>query len=225
MAVQKEIKRPDRDLVKALAEFGTATLHEAYGKKGAMPFYIKPLYPGMKVCGPALTVAVSPGDNLMIHYAMTLAQPGDVLVVDAKGFTEAGPWGDIMTTAAIVRGIAGLVIDGCVRDAETIREMGFAVFARGTSMKGTPPRPCPAMSTCRSPVRRCLFIPAISSSAMMMAWSSSLLPPRRPYWSRRASVRAAKTKSAVSSRPGKQRWSCSAWTRYSSRWESNNNYE
>ncbi len=137
MAVQKEIKRPDRDLVKALAEFGTATLHEAYGKKGAMPFYIKPLYPGMKVCGPALTVAVSPGDNLMIHYAMTLAQPGDVLVVDAKGFTEAGPWGDIMTTAAIVRGIAGLVIDGCVRDAETIREMGFAVFARGTSMKGT----------------------------------------------------------------------------------------
>lgn len=137
MAVHKKFERPDTGLVKALGAFGTATLHEAYGKKGAMPFYIKPLYPGMKVCGPALTVAVSPGDNLMIHYAMTLAQPGDVLVVDAKGFTEAGPWGDIMTTAAMVRGIAGLVIDGCVRDAETIREMGFAVFARGTSMKGT----------------------------------------------------------------------------------------
>ncbi len=137
MAVHKKIERPDNELVKALGAFGTATLHEAHGKKGAMPFYMKPLYPGMKVCGPALTVAVSPGDNLMIHYAMTLAQPGDVLVVDAKGFTEAGPWGDIMTTAAMVRGIAGLVIDGCVRDAETIREMGFAVFARGTSMKGT----------------------------------------------------------------------------------------
>jgi 4-hydroxy-4-methyl-2-oxoglutarate aldolase len=137
MVVQKNFERPHTELIAALRGCETATLHEAQGKRGAMPYYIKPLYPGMKVCGPALTVAVSPGDNLMIHYAMTLAQPGDVLVVDAKGFTEAGPWGDLMTTAAMVKGIIGLVIDGCVRDAETIREMGFPVFARGTSMKGT----------------------------------------------------------------------------------------
>ncbi len=137
MAVAKDFERPPAELVAALGEHDAATLHEALGKRGAMPFYIKPLYPGMKVCGPALTVAVPPGDNLLIHYALTLARAGDVLVVDAKGFTEAGPWGDIMTTAALERGIAGLVIDGCVRDAETIRDMGFAVFARGTSMKGT----------------------------------------------------------------------------------------
>lgn len=137
MVVNKDFARPDPRLIAAFQGHATATLHEAMGKKGAMPFYMKPLYPGMKLCGPALTVAVPPGDNLMIHYAMTLARPGDVLVVDANGFTEAGPWGDIMTTAAMVRGIAGLVIDGCVRDAETIRQMGFAVFARGANMKGT----------------------------------------------------------------------------------------
>lgn len=137
MVVHKDFERPDRGLLTAIGQQATATLHEALGKQGAMAFHIKPLYRGMKLCGPALTVAVPPGDNLMIHYAMTLARPGDVLVVDASGFTEAGPWGDIMTTAAMAQGIAGLVIDGCVRDAETLHELGFSVFARGTSMKGT----------------------------------------------------------------------------------------
>ncbi|MFQ5935676.1 MAG: 4-carboxy-4-hydroxy-2-oxoadipate aldolase/oxaloacetate decarboxylase [Acidiferrobacterales bacterium] len=137
MTVNKDFERAAAHAVAALRRYGTATLHEALGQRGAMPFEIKPLYSGMRLCGPALTVAVAPGDNLMIHYALTLAQPGDVLVVDAKGFTEAGPWGDIMTTAAMAKGIAGLVIDGCVRDAESLNAMGFAVFARGTSMKGT----------------------------------------------------------------------------------------
>lgn len=137
MAVRKDFPRPPAELIARLRELGAATLHEALGKRGAMPFYMKPLYSGMKLCGPALTVAAPPGDNLIIHYALTLARPGDVLVVDAKGFTEAGPWGDLMTTAARARGITGLVIDGCVRDGEAIRDMGFAVFARGTSMKGT----------------------------------------------------------------------------------------
>jgi 4-hydroxy-4-methyl-2-oxoglutarate aldolase len=137
MVVHKDFARPSAELIKALQGHDAATLHEALGKRGAMPFYIKPLYHGMKVCGPAITVDVAPGDNLMIHYAITLAQPGDVLVVDAKGFTEGGPWGDLMTTAAMTKGIVGLVIDGCVRDAQTIHDMGFDVFARGTSMKGT----------------------------------------------------------------------------------------
>lgn len=136
MAVKKDFPRPGPELVTAFRTIGASTIFEAAGKKGAMPFAIKPLYPGMKVCGPALTVFAPPGDNLMLHYAITIAKPGDVLVIDTMGFTEMALWGDIMATAAMVRGVSGLVIDGCVRDAETLRSMGFNVFARGANMRG-----------------------------------------------------------------------------------------
>jgi 4-hydroxy-4-methyl-2-oxoglutarate aldolase len=82
-------------------------------------------------------VDTRPADNLMLHYALLKARPGDVLVVDAKGFVEAGPWGDVLTAAAMKRGIAGLVIHGAVRDANAIESMGFPVFCRGLSIKGT----------------------------------------------------------------------------------------
>jgi 4-hydroxy-4-methyl-2-oxoglutarate aldolase len=78
-----------------------------------------------------------PADNLMLHHAVLKAKPGDVLVVDAKGFMEAGPWGDVLTIQAMQNGIAGLVINGCVRDANLITELGFPVFCRGLSIKGT----------------------------------------------------------------------------------------
>ena len=136
MGVERNFPRPDGQLLDAYRGQATATVFEVNGKKGAMAFAIKPLYPGMKVCGPALPVFAPPGDNLMLHYAITVARPGDVLVVDAMGFTEMAAWGDIMTTAAQARGIAGLVIDGCVRDAEAIRGMAFPVFARGANMRG-----------------------------------------------------------------------------------------
>lgn len=136
MGVERNFPRPDGQILDAYRGQATATVYEANGKKGAMAFAIKPLYPGMKVCGPALPVFAPPGDNLMLHYAITVARPGDVLVVDAMGFTEMAAWGDIMTTAAQARGVAGLVIDGCVRDAEAIRGMGFPVFARGANMRG-----------------------------------------------------------------------------------------
>lgn len=137
MTVNRSFPRPDAALLDAYRTQAAATLHEAMGKRGAMSFPIKPLYAGMKVCGPALTVRCAPGDNLMVHAAMSLIEPGDVLVVDFHGNTEAGPWGDVLTAAAQARGVAGLVIDGCVRDAALIRQMGFPVFARGTNMKGT----------------------------------------------------------------------------------------
>ena len=137
MTIVKEFPRPAPDLVASFRGQSPATLHEAMGKKGAMSFPIKPLYPGMTLYGTAVTVSGGPTDNLMIHAAMALTRPGDVLVVDFKGMTEAGPWGDVLTEAAIQRGLAGLVIDGCVRDAAAIRKMGFPVFCRGTSMKGT----------------------------------------------------------------------------------------
>ena len=137
MTVVKDFPRPAPDLVAAFRGQSPATLHEAMGKKGAMSFPIKPLYQGMTLFGTAVTVSGGPTDNLMIHAAMALTRPGDVLVVDFKGMTEAGPWGDVLTEAALQRGLAGLVIDGCVRDAAAIRQMGFPVFCRGTSMKGT----------------------------------------------------------------------------------------
>lgn len=120
-----------------LKAFGTATIHEAQGQKGALDGGLKPLDPGVRMAGPALTVDLRPGDNLMVHYALTKARPGDVLVLDAKGFTEAGPWGDVLTLAVQQVGLAGLVINGAVRDGNAIVEMGFPVFCRGLSIKGT----------------------------------------------------------------------------------------
>jgi 4-hydroxy-4-methyl-2-oxoglutarate aldolase len=129
--------RPTKQQLHRLKQFGTATVHEAQGGTGALHSAIKPLHPSMTLAGPALTVDCKPADNLAIQHAVTVAQPGDVLVVDAKAFTEAGPWGDILTLYAQQAGIAGLVIDGSVRDSRAIVEMSFPVFSRGISIKGT----------------------------------------------------------------------------------------
>ncbi|MBN3497734.1 4-carboxy-4-hydroxy-2-oxoadipate aldolase/oxaloacetate decarboxylase [Arthrobacter pascens] len=120
-----------------LLSLGTATVYEAQGQRGSIASAIRPIHPDMKVVGTALTVNTAPGDNLMLHQAVLMAQPGDVLVVDAKGFTDAGPWGDVLTLAAQRAGIAGLVIDGSIRDSEAIIKAEFPVFARGISIRGT----------------------------------------------------------------------------------------
>ena len=108
---------PNRDAIATLRQLGAATIYEAQGAKGALDSGMKPIDPTVRLAGPALTVDCRPADNLMLHYAVQKAKPGDVLVVDAKGFMEAGPWGDVLTIQAQKVGIAGLVIDGCVRDA------------------------------------------------------------------------------------------------------------
>nr|WP_273033204.1 RraA family protein [Pseudaminobacter soli] len=100
-----------------------------------MPF--RPLAPAMAAAGPALTVRCRPGDNLALHRAIAAAEPGDVLVVDYGGSTESGPFGEIMALACQLRGIAGLVTDGSVRDSARLIEMGFPVFARGLNIRGT----------------------------------------------------------------------------------------
>ncbi len=130
-------RRPTPLQIEALKRLGAATIHEAQGQKGALDSGIKPVDPTRRLAGVALTVDCCALDNLAIHYALTKARPGDVLVVDAKGFTEAGPWGDILTLAAMKRGIVGLVIDGAVRDGDGIIELGFPVFARALSIKAT----------------------------------------------------------------------------------------
>ena len=121
----------------ALGAYSAATLHEAMGKTGFLPSGIKPISPGMKVCGPAYTVSTMPRDNVLLHRAYAYAQPGDVLVAYCSGFYEAGYWGDLMSLGAKTKGLAGLVIDGCVRDADDIEAMGFSVFSRGLCVQGT----------------------------------------------------------------------------------------
>ena len=124
-------------IIRTLGDFGSATIYEAQGAHGALDSGIKPIHPDMRIAGPAFTVDAWPADNLMLHCALLKAQPGDVLVVDAKGFVEAGAWGDVLTEQAVKQGIAGLVINGAVRDANAIVKMGFPVFSRGLSIKGT----------------------------------------------------------------------------------------
>ncbi|KUM36352.1 4-carboxy-4-hydroxy-2-oxoadipate aldolase/oxaloacetate decarboxylase [Arthrobacter sp. EpRS71] len=132
-----EVSEYTHEQLQRLKQLGTATVYEAQGQRGSIASEIRPLDPAMKLVGTALTVNTTPGDNLMFHQAVLMARPGDVLVVDAKGFTDAGPWGDVLTLAAQQAGIAGLVIDGSVRDSEAIIEAGFPVFSRGISIRGT----------------------------------------------------------------------------------------
>ncbi|HEY9400826.1 MAG TPA: 4-carboxy-4-hydroxy-2-oxoadipate aldolase/oxaloacetate decarboxylase [Luteimonas sp.] len=119
------------------AALSTATLHEAAGRIGALPAAIKPLAIGQVVCGPALPVSSPPGDNLWLHRAIYEARPGEVLVVDPGEGLEFGYWGEVMAVAAQQRGIAGLVINGGVRDSQRMVELGFPVFAATVCIRGT----------------------------------------------------------------------------------------
>ena len=134
---RRDIDRVSAEVVAAARELPTATLHEAGGKIGALPSIIKPVAAAFRCCGPALTVHSPGGDNLWLHRALEIAQPGDVLVVHVSGAYDHGYWGEIMTTMAKARGLAGLVIDGCVRDGVLLEQIGFPVFARGLCIRGT----------------------------------------------------------------------------------------
>lgn len=116
---------------------GAATLHEAAGRIGALPREIKPVSSAMRLAGPAFTVQVPAGDNLWIHRAIYAAAPGDILVVHTTGGVHWGYWGDILNTAALVRGLGGLVIDGGVRDSSNLAEMDLPVFSNGLCIRGT----------------------------------------------------------------------------------------
>lgn len=121
--------------LETLKRIGSASLYEAQDQTGAFNACIKPIDPGMRLAGTAFTIDSMPGDNLALHHALTLAQPGDVLVIDAKGFLEAGYSGNLTALAAMTAKLAGFVIDGAVRDAEATIALGFPVFARGLSIK------------------------------------------------------------------------------------------
>jgi regulator of RNase E activity RraA len=132
----RSFERVPADIVKQASEFQPAILADVAGRRGALHGRIKPLRSRMKLAGPALTVEVRPGDNLMIHAAIALAQPGDVLVIDGKADQTSALMGTIMMTACRQRGIAGVVVDGAVRDSLEIDEMDYPVFSVGTNPNG-----------------------------------------------------------------------------------------
>ena len=134
--ILRQFERVSPDLVRQASGFQAAILADVNGRRGALHGRVAALRPRMKVCGPAFTVDVRPGDNLMIHAAIALARPGDVLVIDGKADQTAALMGTIMMTACKQRGLAGVVIDGAVRDSLEIDEMDFAVFSFGTNPNG-----------------------------------------------------------------------------------------
>jgi len=133
----KNIERPDQNTIEKLKSFGTATVHEAMGRTGLMKPYLRPIYDTAKVCGTAVTVSAHPGDNLMIHAAIEMCQPGDVLVVTVTSDNTDGMFGDLLGVSAQSRGVEGLIIDAGVRDTTELTEMKFPVWAKAISAKGT----------------------------------------------------------------------------------------
>ncbi|MEZ5408148.1 MAG: 4-carboxy-4-hydroxy-2-oxoadipate aldolase/oxaloacetate decarboxylase [Acidimicrobiales bacterium] len=135
--VVRTIDRAEGATIDALAPIGTATVHEAIGRRGYLGPEIRAIQQGTKIAGSAVTVSCHPGDNLMIHAAVEVCQPGDVLVVTTTAPSTHGMFGDLLASSLMARGVRGLVIDAGVRDSYDLRDMGFPVWSRWISCEGT----------------------------------------------------------------------------------------
>ena len=131
------IERTPLELVDALAPIGTATVHEAMGRRGYLGADITPIQTDVRVAGTAVTVLCHPGDNGMIHAAVEQCRPGDVMVVAHTAPSTHGGFGDLLATSVMARGVRGLVTDAGVRDTADLREMGFPVWSQHVSCQGT----------------------------------------------------------------------------------------
>ena len=135
--VVREIDRADPQTIEGLGEAGTATVHEAMGRSGYLGPELRPIQRGSRIAGSAVTVLSHPGDNIMIHAAVEVCRPGDVLVVTTTAPSTHGMFGELIASSLMARGVRGLVMDAGVRDTAELREMGFPVWTRHVSCQGT----------------------------------------------------------------------------------------
>jgi len=135
--VKRTIERADPDVIAGLGDAGTATVHEAIGRRGYLGPDLRPIQQGTRVAGSAVTVLSHPGDNIMIHAAVEVCEPGDLLVVTNTAPSTHGMFGDLLASSLMAHGVVGLVMDAGVRDTLDLRAMGFAVWSRHVSCEGT----------------------------------------------------------------------------------------